>query len=196
MAGKGNPGVPALVVIFLRSYAGLTQAELGRASGIDQGDISRYELGYQVPSEDNLRRLAEAVDFPGPWLIHMRRYFDTLVQAIEHHREPAEAPLEDRLREAMSLALAPYLSELLEAAAAAEPSEEERRAEAEEIWQRLRDLPMETIRRLLVLAPDSGRGPALAELIRATSREVEAERPDKARELEELAVWVSRGEPG
>jgi transcriptional regulator with XRE-family HTH domain len=49
-----------LLVVLLRSLRHWSQGELARASGIDRGQISLYELGRIVPSEANLRRIAAA----------------------------------------------------------------------------------------------------------------------------------------
>ena len=60
-------GVPAdlrLVVGFLRSLRKWTQEELSRASGVDRGMISDYELGIKIPTRKALQRLAAGVGLP------------------------------------------------------------------------------------------------------------------------------------
>jgi DNA-binding XRE family transcriptional regulator len=52
----------AVQVIELREKHGLTQAELAKRSGIDQGDISRIERGSAMPNERTLLRIADALD--------------------------------------------------------------------------------------------------------------------------------------
>jgi DNA-binding XRE family transcriptional regulator len=52
----------AVQIIELREKRGLTQAQLARLSGIDQGDISRIERGSATPNEKTLIRLADALD--------------------------------------------------------------------------------------------------------------------------------------
>ncbi len=52
----------AMQVIELREKHGLTQAELAKRSGIDQGDISRIERGSAMPNERTLLRIANALD--------------------------------------------------------------------------------------------------------------------------------------
>jgi DNA-binding XRE family transcriptional regulator len=52
----------AIQIVALREKHGLTQAQLARLSGIDQGDISRIERGSATPNEKTLIRLADALD--------------------------------------------------------------------------------------------------------------------------------------
>jgi transcriptional regulator with XRE-family HTH domain len=187
---KGTPpsGRPGRVVIFLRAYAEMTQAELARAVGISQKDISQYESGRKSPAEDTLRRLAEAAGFPWGWTVHLRRFLEVLDLALERGTPLAEESLlGTEIGSGLWLALAPYLLEDL----TPEPTQEEQRAEAEEIWLRLRQYPMEKIRRYLGGAPEENLTPALAAVLRTASRERAAEKPEEARELSELAAWVS-----
>lgn len=52
----------ALQVIELRERHGLTQAELARRCGVDQGDISRIERGSTSPTARTLQRIADALE--------------------------------------------------------------------------------------------------------------------------------------
>jgi ribosome-binding protein aMBF1 (putative translation factor) len=52
----------AVQVIGLREKHGLTQAELARRCGMDQGDISRIERGATSPTTRTLQRIADALD--------------------------------------------------------------------------------------------------------------------------------------
>lgn len=52
----------ALQVIELRERHGLTQAELARRCGIDQGDVSRIERGSTSPTARTLQRIADVLD--------------------------------------------------------------------------------------------------------------------------------------
>ena len=51
----------ALQVITLREEYGLTQAQLAKRCGIDQGDISRIERGATSPTVRTLQRIASAL---------------------------------------------------------------------------------------------------------------------------------------
>ena len=51
----------ALQVVALREQQGLTQAELARRCGVDQGDISRIERGSTSPTARTLQRIADAL---------------------------------------------------------------------------------------------------------------------------------------
>jgi ribosome-binding protein aMBF1 (putative translation factor) len=52
----------AMQIMELREKHGLTQKQLAKLSGIDQGDISRIERGSATPNEKTLIRLADALD--------------------------------------------------------------------------------------------------------------------------------------
>ena len=52
----------AMQVVELREKHGLTQAELAKRSGVDQGDISRIERGSAMPNERTLLRIANALN--------------------------------------------------------------------------------------------------------------------------------------
>lgn len=64
------------LIYLARTEAGLTQTELSRLSGIDQGHISKYELGKTVPSGRLHARLLEhlpTLDIPFAVLAQARR---------------------------------------------------------------------------------------------------------------------------
>ncbi len=52
----------------LRTWRGLTQAELAKRSGIDQGYISEIENRGKTGMPETLARLAGALDVPAGWL--------------------------------------------------------------------------------------------------------------------------------
>ena len=68
MTRQGDPADLRLIVIFLRSLPRWTQEELSRASGVDRGLISDYELGNKAPTRKTLERLASAVRLPYPFV--------------------------------------------------------------------------------------------------------------------------------
>jgi ribosome-binding protein aMBF1 (putative translation factor) len=51
----------AAQVMELRDKHGLTQAELAKRCGVDQGDISRIERGETSPTTRTLQRIADAL---------------------------------------------------------------------------------------------------------------------------------------
>ena len=51
----------AMQMIALREKHGLTQAELAKRCGVDQGDISRIERGETSPTTRTLQRMADAL---------------------------------------------------------------------------------------------------------------------------------------
>jgi transcriptional regulator with XRE-family HTH domain len=52
------------MLIMAREIRKMTQQQLSAASGIDQGAISRYENGEKRLTEDVIKALAEALEFP------------------------------------------------------------------------------------------------------------------------------------
>ncbi|MDA8296246.1 MAG: helix-turn-helix transcriptional regulator [Actinomycetota bacterium] len=51
----------AMQVVELRERRGLTQEDLAKRTGIDQGDISRIERGASNPTERTLLRIGDAL---------------------------------------------------------------------------------------------------------------------------------------
>ena len=51
----------AMQVVELRERRGLTQEDLAKRSGIDQGDVSRIEHGAANPTERTLLRIGDAL---------------------------------------------------------------------------------------------------------------------------------------
>lgn len=48
----------------IRKEKKLTQKELGKACGIDEANIRKYENGKQKPKVENLKKIADALDVP------------------------------------------------------------------------------------------------------------------------------------
>ena len=49
--------------------SGMSAAELSRLSGVSEGVISQYRKGKYKASQDNLDRIAHALNVPIPWLM-------------------------------------------------------------------------------------------------------------------------------
>ena len=81
MAEPDEASVLRLVVVFLRFYADMTQAEFGKASRVDQSDISKYEKGTKPPPEESLRRMAKAAGVDWPVVVHLRRAYGAVLSA-------------------------------------------------------------------------------------------------------------------
>ena len=82
-----------LLVLFLRQYARKSQIGFGSAAGLRQSDLSRYESGQKIPSEEVLQRMATAADIPWPLVLHLRRFYAALLAAIARRaaiKEPDE----------------------------------------------------------------------------------------------------------
>jgi transcriptional regulator with XRE-family HTH domain len=198
---KGDPRVLKHVARSLRLHTGLEQKAFGKACRVDQSNVSRYEKGEVAPSDETLRRMAEAARLPWSLVVMMIRFFADLLSAADRAtghlpESPAAAPpVEPALLDSLELALIPYLIE--EAAAEAEgPPAEEARREAEEICAALLPYPPVERRRLLDLSVRAKRSWALAEAFAHASARAAADRVDEARELAELALEVARRVPG
>jgi transcriptional regulator with XRE-family HTH domain len=191
----GDPGVSRLLVIFLRSYADLSQTELAAAMGSGQSTISRYEVGREIPAESSLRRMADAAGIPWTVVVRLRRFYETVFDVATRRERVAartgSGAVDRAFLEAALLAASPSLVRL-EALDPGWRSPEEERREAAEIWTALERFPMARRRRLLELSQRARRNGALAERIRQESERAAADhRPEEARELAELARWIA-----
>jgi len=192
MAKKGDPRVLRHVVTYLRTEADMSQTAFGNAAGVDQGDVSRYELGKDAPPEKTLLRMAKVADVPWEVVVHLRRFLTTVVAALDRRRAEAgeTGAWEPDILETELLAAAPYLLEdALEEPRRKTPEEEER--EAEEVWTNLQRFPIPRRRRLLELAPPGHRTHALAERVRRASVDAAARNAEDAQELAELARFTA-----
>jgi len=181
-----DPEVLRLVVRFLRETARMSQVRLSTAARLAQSQLSQIELGKATPSEDVLRRLAAATDVPWPFVAHLRQFYAALLKAksrkVGLDEKCAVLPgWED------SLAVLAYLLE----DEAQGVSEEAQEAEAQQLWQGIAGLPRERRHRAIELSPGASRNPALARQLRIESEKAAAADPAEAKNLAELAVWVS-----
>ncbi len=198
MAKRGNTEVLLLTVGTLRQHAGMTQEEFGRASRVDQSDVSKYELKKPVP-EESLRRMAAAVRLPWPAVVHLRRFFTAFLSGAAHRSAAVtEAEAVDELaglvQDTALLVVLPYL---LSAPLGRRPqSPEVARREAAEAWAVLERLPLPERRRFLALAPRAARTPALVGRICEASVQAASDGVEIARELADFALSLARGLPG
>ena len=194
MAEKGDPRVARHLVIYLRTEAGMTQAAFGKAARVDQGDVSRYELGKDAPPEKALRRMAEVPDVPWSVVVHLRRVYAAAVAAADRWREKmgetGTEPLESTIVESVLLAVTPCLVKTRPAESRRKTPDEEQR-EAEEAWTALERFPIPRRRRLLELSPRAVRTSALAERVRQASVDAAARNAEDAQELAELARFTA-----
>src|SRR3954447_23022477 len=110
-----EPNTLPLLVVFLRFYARMTQAELGEAAGVEQGLISKYEAGHQQPPEESLRRMARAVGIPWLLVTYLRRVYSALIRLARLRAIGKDLILDslEELLDRMLVALAPYMIELV-----------------------------------------------------------------------------------
>ncbi|MFL6234166.1 MAG: helix-turn-helix domain-containing protein [Thermoanaerobaculia bacterium] len=190
---EDDPVTPRLLVIFLRSYAGLKQTELAEVSGVGQALISRYESGKGGPSEETLRRITAAVGIPWPVARALSRCFSAVIRRTEQRWEDQgldDPGMMEALVEPALMAVFPYIVEEL-TAVPEPPSPEEQRREAGEIWENLQSYPSSRRRRLIELAQGAYPDWALAERICEASFETAGGAPDQARELADLALAIA-----
>jgi transcriptional regulator with XRE-family HTH domain len=199
MVKQGNPEVDRLVVKFLRSRVPrLTQEEFGRAAGVDQGDVSRYELGHLAPPEETLRRMAAVVGVPWTVVVSLRRFYAAALSAVARanpgSRPAGTATIEQAILDSVLLAVTPYLLEE-ETAEPDLPSAEGALREADEIWKALEPFPPDRRRRLIELSPQPAGNAALARRICEASAQAAAHSAAEAAELADLALFTARQVP-
>jgi transcriptional regulator with XRE-family HTH domain len=202
VAEKGDPKVLRHVVRSLRLRTGLKQREFGKASRVDQGNVSRYERGDVAPPEESLRRMAAAARVPWCLVVSMIRFYTALLSAADRgslslpaSETEEAAPVERAALDSIEMAVIPY--EFEEAVAEAEgPPPEEARREAAEICAALLPFPPAERRRLLGLSLRASRSWAVAEALAHASGRAAADEVEKAQELADLALFVARRVPG
>lgn len=189
-----EPNTLPLIVVFLRFYARMTQAELGQAAGVEQGLISKYEAGHQQPPEESLKRMARAVGIPWGLVGYLRRVYSAVIR-LSRRRELITDDFGpetfEEMLDQMLVALSPYLVEV-GATLIAGPSPEERRQEAEQVWKTLEALPMARRRRILELSVNAGKNGVLAEKLCDASLQKVASDPEDALGLADLALTIAR----
>jgi transcriptional regulator with XRE-family HTH domain len=200
----GDPADLRLVVTFLRSLRRWTQEELSRASGVDRGVISDYELGDKAPTRKTLQRLAAAAGLPYRFVEILLPVFRAARMAAEGTGGPPEtgevseglaAGLDRALLDAVRPRLAPYLMEL-EALMTDEggPTAADRPVAAA-LWETLKKLPAGR-RRLAIETERKYWNWALAERLCEESERAAAHQGDAAAELARLALRAAELVPG
>ena len=199
MARQGDPADLRLVVSFLRALPRWTQEELSRASGVDRGLISDYELGAKAPSRKTLERLASAVRLPYSHVEALLPMFRAARRAAEGGSNRADAVVPESVAEGLDQAILgaviprikPHLLEL-EALVRGESEvpAAQARQQAATLWETLSRLPA-TQRRAAVEAEPKYWTWAVAERLCAESERAAAHRADRAEELAKLALHVA-----
>lgn len=85
-----NPDMLSLA----RDIRGIKQKDLATQAGLTQGTISKYEGGSQTPSDEDVQKLANALDFPTSFLYRDGKRRGTLDGHI-FHRKKAKASASD-----------------------------------------------------------------------------------------------------
>jgi len=96
MARQGDPADLRLMVVFLRSVRKWTQEEFSRASGVDRGLISDYELGTKAPTHKTLARLAAGAGLPYSFVEALLPTF-RVARLTAEKRQPSADPVEPDL---------------------------------------------------------------------------------------------------
>ena len=115
-----DPADSRLVVVFLRSLRRWTQEELSRASGVDRGLISDYELGVKNPMRKTFQRLTAGVGLPYSFVEILLPVFRSARLALKDAggapdldvSENLAAGLDRAILDAVLPRVAPYLMEL------------------------------------------------------------------------------------
>ncbi|HEV2853274.1 MAG TPA: helix-turn-helix transcriptional regulator [Thermoanaerobaculia bacterium] len=207
MARQGDPADLRLVVSFLRSLSKWTQEELSKASGVDRGLISDYELGDKAPSRRTLERLASAVRLPYshveallPMFRAARLAAEGGLNAVSQADAKVPESVADGLDRAILGAVIPRIQpHLLELEALVRGGEEvpvvQNRQQAAELWEALSKLSPKQ-RRAAVEAEPKYWTWAVAERLCLESVRAAAHRADRALELAKVALRVAELAPG
>ncbi|HET9209050.1 MAG TPA: helix-turn-helix transcriptional regulator [Thermoanaerobaculia bacterium] len=189
----------SIVLTFLRSGQGWSQADLGKAAGISPNLLNEYERGRKGLSRERLELLVAYLDLP-PEAI------DATLAALAANRATAraprdspEAPSEEARRvEAFSLRFGATMTGLARSTLSQLTVEGEAlhaRQRAGFLWDRLkRRAPAE--RRALVQKGLKYRTWALCERVAAESIRKAPNHPREALELAELALLIAERLPG
>ncbi|HSS51510.1 MAG TPA: hypothetical protein VLX28_21410 [Thermoanaerobaculia bacterium] len=193
MAMEEDTSVSRLVVGFLRLLTGESQMVFGKAARVAQTEISRFELGKEIPPEDKLRRMAKEAGVPWPVEPYLHRFFAAVLAIVEEQSRSFMKPLDWQGLEHALLAVSPYLVEDL----ALEPKTlEGERREAEAIWSALQPFPMEYRRRLIELFPHASRSWVLAVTLCGASVRAASCDAQEALGLADLSLWIAGQVPG
>lgn len=72
-----------------RAVRGMSQAEVAESAGLPPSTISHFERGARLPSLENFRALAQALDADAAWLLFLRHeaapsgYVERLVRDVD-----------------------------------------------------------------------------------------------------------------
>ncbi len=180
-----------LLVIFLRSYADVSQNKLSTASRVSQPNISLYEQGEREPGEDSLRRIAKAVGVEWTLVTHVHRFIKAFLSAVSQRKAVAVGePFDFAVLEPVRLAVLPYLLGDQAGPPPRRTAEEERR-EAEEIWTALEKYEIPRRRRLIEYTLQAAKSAALAMRICEASAQAAESSAREALELAELAFSIA-----
>ena len=197
-----EPGSLALLVQFLRSLRGWTQAELAEAVGLDPSTICRYEQGDSKPRRKNLERIAAAVGVSMPLVdacflpaMEAACAAASLGPEIRFEDLQGTTDLGATVAGTVRSAAAAFLATLEASDQSARKKDGRPSAEdwlaAADAWERLEACSFEEAL-FLIESCREFQTCALAERLCRESMN----RPDRAVELAELAVRAARRAPG
>lgn len=90
------------MLILARESRGLTQTNLARQASFSQGEISKFENGLRLPTEEQVRRLALHLKYPEPFF-YLNEVMRDFGSGCVYHRKRKTAP-ETKLRQLLALA--------------------------------------------------------------------------------------------
>lgn len=179
---------------LLRALSGKTQEEFGDATEIHGSQIKNIELGRREPTRSDLRHMTEEVGLAESDPEEMLRDFEARRERRQTRRSGAEDPvrgLGERLREHVSAAY----QRLLELPRPERPPRAEDRGRAAEQWERLKDLPEETVLGMVKAAEDFQNW-ALCERVCEESERAASQNLERAAALARVAREIAERLPG
>lgn len=188
------------ILAYLRERKGILKKDLARLLGFkDETLVSRYETGKKDLSRENLEEMLEPLDTP-PEAVDVLLFAEDLLNGSPP--EPAGSPValtaEERRRvdrDAMAAgwAAAEQVRRELARALRGRKAAQARR-EAEELWACLAGATWEECRDVITVFPEF-RSWALAELLSKESIRAASDKPEKALNLAELALFIAERVP-
>ena len=197
------------LIRLIRWARGWSQAKLARRTGIDRGQINRYESGKDIPRPATFQQILSEAGVPLR-LVGFLRWCLRLIQKAFASGPGVEVPPQEEAgaraetRNAVWSAVDRTLSTaraelaLLRKAPAPKhpsPPTEQDILQADALLERLRSYP-EPKQRLLVEGAQAYRNWLLCLRACAASERTAADHPDEALKLAELAAFVARHVPG
>jgi transcriptional regulator with XRE-family HTH domain len=173
----------------------MSQARIGRETGIHPSLIASFESGKAAPRPEHLAKLAQVANIRVEEALALLDLADSYRIGSREARESAEAVLHRMIENVTDVTWANY-ERILAVPVAAGPPEPGDRREAEEAWLRLADISPQGREAAVRLAPELQTWALCERICEESAREAVEGRGEQALELARLAQEVAERVPG